>query len=286
MSQGQQYASQGQQQLQQGQQYASQHMPQTGYPQQGAIAGVQNMDDFSKNVQWTLLFFGAACCTLAAGVIATVYLCLNFFHASTWSPFNLVSSIFLVGSGILGFVLDAPAQVSQAGGANMRLMRMRHNVYIYLLFMTRFCGRGAWYFFLGSQCWLVLYDSKINRILAVILTLYIVLVGVGACVKGFLLSQKLHAARGAIRSSGQQVQSLSNAFAQMANMVGADPTMSRDEFRALIDKSMGTTQGQPYFTEDELSYVIGALSFKASSDGKVSMKEMEYWMKDGPLLLI
>merc|ERR1712232_225592 len=140
------------------------------------------------------------------------YLCINVFNASSWAPFNLVSSLFLISSGVVAIVLDIPAQIQQ-GSASPALMGLRNSVYTYLLFLTRFCGRGGWYFFLSTQVWLVLYDSKINRILAVCMTLYIALVGVAACVKGFLLSQKLHAVRMAIKQSGQP----------MAHMAGSSP---------------------------------------------------------------
>lgn len=302
---------QTQQQFQQAQQYASQQYASHGqqfqqdqqghqYGQQGyqTAAGPKSMDDFAKSMQWTFLFFGAACCTLATGIIAIVFYILHLADMGTWSPCTFISAGFLIAVGFLAMVLDLP-DVIMRGSANPRIMGYRHNIYTYMLFMTRFCGRGAWYFFLGSQCWLVLYDSKINRWLAVILTLYIVVVGIAAIVKGYMLSQRLQKVRQGIKESGKGAGSLFPKTAgqmagQMAHMVnmatsalGApSPSLSRNEFKDLCNQVTNTPQGQNYFTEDELSYVIGALSFKASHDDQVSLQEFEYWMTDGPLLLV
>jgi len=73
---------------------------------------------------------------------------------------------------------------------------------------------------------------------------------------------------------------------QMANTVGANPTMSKDEFRQLCNRVTNTPQGQNYFIEDELSLCMGAIAFRPSHDNKVSMQEMDYWLKDGPLMLV
>merc|ERR1712232_676135 len=123
----------------------------------------------------------------------------------------------------MGVALDVPEQI-MSSSMGMRLNGLRNRIYTYLMFLTRFCGRGAWYFFLGSQTWLVIYDTKINRFLAIILTLFIVGVGVAACGNGFMLSRKLHAVRLGIKQAGQPVSQLSQQFMQMANIVGATPT--------------------------------------------------------------
>merc|ERR1712032_48822 len=145
-----------------------------------------------------------------------------------------------------------------------KLVQIRDYAYKFLLFMTRFMGRGMWYLFLGTMVFQALWDSGLNWFFAVVFTLYLVCLGVGALVKGWQLSQKLESVREAIVSAGQGAE----------HYIGRGQSgSSKEQFRVLVEQ---VTNVQDLFSSDDLDYIINALSFTPYNDGQVSMEECEY----------
>lgn len=68
--------------------------------------------------------------------------------------------------------------------------------------MTRFMGRGLWYLFLATMACCALYDTGVNRWFGAICTLYLVVLGVAAMMKGAVMTFKLSRVHRSIRSQG------------------------------------------------------------------------------------
>merc|ERR1740117_689929 len=96
------------------------------------------------------------------------------------------------------FVLDAPAGIVVQVDWIERLKHIRMIIYTFMLFLTRFQGRGVWYLFLATSSWVVLYDSSISPVFGVAVTVYVFLLGAGSLAKGYRMSRKLHDVRGCI----------------------------------------------------------------------------------------
>jgi len=218
------------------------------------LAGQVNT--IGKNVTWRILFFTAAICVLVTSVIA--FLCMLF--SFVWAPFSHLSVIFLLILSIVMIVLDAPLP------QNDKLDMVRVRVYKYLLFMTRFTGRGIWYAFLGTEVWVVLWDNDLVgwlKWLAIPLGVYPVLLGIGSGLYGLMLSRKLNSVRKAIMDHPPPPQCNERGFDKSAF---SDLCMSANQTR---------------FTDDELDYVINGLSFAARNDGVVSQEEYYRWISAG-----
>merc|ERR1719506_1154342 len=106
------------------------------------------------------------------------------------APMSFLSESFLVVFGLIMMILDLPV-----GATSPRANMVRDTVYKYMLFLTRFTGRGLWYCFLGTMIWSALWDLNINWFLGFGLGLYAILVGLIAMVKGVRLSLKLDMVR-------------------------------------------------------------------------------------------
>lgn len=224
-----------------------------------AVAGIE------KALKWKFFFFAGAVIVVVATIISIIGLATKY----PWAPSTLITNIFLLCFGILMMVLDSPIPAP-----HKHLVAARDNAYKFVLFMTRFMGRGMWYLFLATMVFGVLWDTKIDYIFGGLFTTYLVILGVAALVKGWMLSHKLESVRQSIRCSGRGVDQYF-AHGQL--------NLSKAQFQAMVEQ---TTNQPTMFSPDDLDYIINALSFTPYNDGQVSRKEWEYWLLDGPMLMV
>merc|ERR1719401_2828008 len=149
---------------------------------------------------------------------------------------------------------------------------IRHSIYKYMLFLTRFTGRGMWYCFLGTMIWAALWDLNISWFLGFVLGMYVILLGIASMLYGFNLSFKLDGVRKCIYD-----QDVERPKPPHGDMKG----FAKQEF---ADVCLSVNQTK--FTEDELDYVINALSFSPENDGGVSMIEYNYWLEKGWMSIV
>lgn len=241
---------------------------QSGHAQYGLVDGGQSLG-VEKDLKWKMAFFFGACVTMVAAVIAVFYF---VFHWQ-WAPCAFSSQLFLLIFAILLMILDAPVHEG-AYKSNPHLYNVREKIYTYLLFLTRFTGRGVFYLFLSSMVFVALWDENINMFLGIVLSLLLFGLGGASTYKGFSLSIKLNQVRVALNSSRQGPE----------QFVGLHQSgLSKVQFSTVIEKVMN----QPsLFTSDDLDHVINALSFKADNDGVVSLEEFRFWLREGPMLLV
>eukprot|EP00933_Yihiella_yeosuensis_P054362 TRINITY_DN52785_c0_g1_i2.p1 TRINITY_DN52785_c0_g1~~TRINITY_DN52785_c0_g1_i2.p1 ORF type:complete len:265 (-),score=45.09 TRINITY_DN52785_c0_g1_i2:219-1013(-) len=240
-------------------------MPGTGDPMQQGLVGGQAVAGIEKTMKWKLFFFAGACITFATGVITTVFWILHFQFA----PATFMSEVFLVIFGFLMIVLDFPVP-----HPNPTLVAVRDHCYKFVLFMTRFMGRGMWYLFLSTMVFASLWDTNINWFFGASFSLYLLVLGIGALVKGYLISEKLDSVRVAIMDSRRGV----------GDYIGPNQRgLSKAQFQEMV---RNVTNEREMFTDDDLDYVMNALSFLPSSDGTVTQEEFAYWIGPGPKLLV
>lgn len=229
------------------------------------LVGGQGTSGIEKTMKWKLFFFAGAVVTS----ITSVYTILVWLSKVTWAPATFMSSVFLLFFSILMVVLDFPIPHPHKG-----LVAVRDNCYKFLLFMTRFMGRGFWYLFLATMVFSSLWDTNINWFLAGVFSAYLVVLGMAALVKGWMLSSKLQSVREAIVSSGRGAE----------HYISRGQTgLSKEQFKAMVES---VTHQPDLFTNDDIDYIINALSFTPYNDGQVSMEECEYWLRQGPMLMV
>jgi hypothetical protein len=237
----------------------------------GGLLGGQGASGIEKTLKWKLLFFGGACATLAGGTIPFFY---HLFHAfSEWAPLTFIDTLFLVTFGVLMVVLDFP--IPHPSG---HLVAIRDNAYKFVLFMTRFTGRGLWYLFLSTLVFSHLSKEGLGKpaeVIGWIVSAYLVLLGIGALVKGYMLSSRLDKVRQEIMKVGHGAE---HYVARNQN------GLSKAQFQTMVDQVLINQDTK--FTSDDLDYIINALSFTPYNDGQVSLEECEYWLRKGPMLCV
>lgn len=216
-------------------------------------------------MKWKWLFFAGAVDVFLTGIGGLIYWITQF----TWAPATFTTQVFLLIFGLLMIVLDFPIP-----HPHKQLVTIRDNCYKFMLFMTRFMGRGLWYLFLGTMVFQCLWGGGLNWFLGVVCTLYLVLLGVGALVKGWSISAKLQQVREAIVNSGRGAEHY---------IARGQTGLSKEQFKAMVEQ---VTNQHDLFTNDDLDYIINALSFTPYNDGQVSMEECEYWLRQGYMLLV
>merc|ERR1712137_1069522 len=143
--------------------------------------------ELTKEVSWRVLFFVAAVDVFAGGLIAVV---MNIIHPKAIF-FTFTSELFLLFFGCVMLIVDGGFIIPRLK-ENGRYLEAKDNIYKFLLFLTRFTGRGFWYMFLGSMIWAALWDQDENKILGFIMSLYPILLGIMAVGKGIHLSLRLN----------------------------------------------------------------------------------------------
>jgi len=216
-----------------------------------AVAGI------AKNMSWKLLFFIAACCTLGAATISILYMIFTFEFA----PFSFTTIVFMLLFGFLMVVLDFPIP-----HPSPHLAHVRAGIYKFLLFLTRFTGRGIWHLFLGTMIFATLFDLNISAFFGICMGGYVGIIGLVTLIFGIRLSQKLDVVRQELLISG-----------------GSCPPQgySMEGF-----KSMAHMVAKTDFTDDELIYVFNSLSFNPMNDGVINPEEYRMWLQPGKMEIV
>jgi len=216
---------------------------------------------------WNLVFFACAVNTFAAGFISVFMSIIN----PELAMFTFTSELFLMFFGLLMVILDAPIP-QQTLHTWKYTMNARINIFKFLLFLTRFTGRGFCYLFLGSMIWAALFDHPTCQVLGAIMSIFSCAVGLGALIFGIILSHKLDKVR-------KQVQLQPGDIMQ-----GCPPSgFSKVQFRLFCESKDSTVQ----FTDGDLDYVINGLSLNMQEmDGKVTKDEFGAWLSKGGMQLL
>lgn len=207
-----------------------------------------------RNISWKMIFFFAAVCTLISGVYCWAYL----LFSCQWIPILFLTHTFFLIFGVLMFMLDFPFQT-----ANPHLMSVRANIYKFLLFMTRFTGRGIWYTFLSTMIFTSLWGLNISGFFGVLLCVPVMGIGIVCTYIGWSLSKKLN-----------------NVKLSQTDDACPRSGLSFREFEDICQNA-GVV-----FTKTELEYVFNALSNTQDSGGMIRQSDFQAWVKGGSLMLL
>eukprot|EP00397_Hematodinium_sp_SG-2012_P040916 GEMP01044939.1.p1 GENE.GEMP01044939.1~~GEMP01044939.1.p1 ORF type:complete len:259 (+),score=35.95 GEMP01044939.1:107-883(+) len=201
---------------------------------------------------WKLFFFIAAACVIGASVV-------GFFAAvaEEVSIFDIINQIYLGIFGLLMLVIDFPLE-------HPKVVAIRLSIYKYLLFMTRFTGRGIWYLFLSCLIMGALFENGLCDFVGFVLGGYVAVVGLASTVKGILKSIKLERVR-------VRVNQRINELAALVPPGG----MTKDQFGAMATELVADSK----FTDEDLNYIVNALSFTVRSDDVISRREFAEWTR-------
>lgn len=200
---------------------------------------------------WKLLFFLGAVTVTASGFIGLIKGLTMIL-----SPFSMCNQIYLIVFGSIMLVIDSPIEA-------FALIDVKMSIFRYLLFMTRFTGRGFWYVFLATMIWGSLFNLNIEPLLGFFLGNAVGALGVISIVQGIRMSLKLEKARKAVCGNGP---------AAVMNMCPSGG-LTLPEFNDLCKNQTESTT----FDAQELSYVAAALSYQVRADATISQQEFQAW---------
>jgi hypothetical protein len=216
-----------------------------GIPAGGGAAAMHA--SLTKDISWKILFALLAVDIFAGGALAVFF---KIMHPQI-APFTFTSELFLLFFGSLMLVLDIPVTIQ-----NNLYLQVKDNIYKFMLFLTRFTGRGIWYMYLGTMVWAALWDQDESKILGFVMALFPIIAGGIAIGKGVRLSLSLEK----VRKKVLEEQYIVN-----------HPLSMEDFSRMCSDRGV-------IFDPQDLQYVVNGLSLTAKNDGQVDVKEMQAWL--------
>lgn len=220
-----------------------------------------------KYMKWNFAFFIGAAIVFGVAICTAIFWVVNF----TFAPATFFSEMFLFVFGTIMLVLDVPMPHIQK---HPHVTAARVQIYKFALFMTRFMGRGLWYMFLATMVFGSLWDTGINMFFGGVCTLYLLGLGSVALGKGFLMTMKLNKIREHIMASGYTAE----------RFISRGQTgLTGQQFKRMVEEASGD---RDMFKDDEVDYILNALSFQPSNDGQVTLEELQYWLQPGPPLMV
>lgn len=235
-----------------------------GYQDAESLTGRPDpMLAIERQFRWKMLFFGCACTSFVCGFITMLSYILTFEMFT--APASFVTTSCLTGFGFMMLVLDAPVPHTKPW-----LLGIRDGAYKFVLFLTRFTGRGIFYVWLGTLVWVTMYDEGTGYcqyFIGILGSTYLVVVGALACWKGYILTKQLSKIKENINEYGR------------AGFPKGMSSMSKDQFHELVNESVNTPRGgKPIFTEHDLDYAINAIASHAYHGNTISAEEYERWV--------
>eukprot|EP00392_Amoebophrya_sp_AT5.2_P002982 g2987.t1 len=181
-----------------------------------------------------------------------------------WKFLFFIGAAYLLLFGVVMLIIDAPMDTHG-------LSELRFAIFRYLLFMTRFVGRGVWYLFLATMIWASLYNLGLDPVLGFVLTGIVGALGIISIYFGMTKSLRLEKMRKALCALGPA------AVLDLCPARG----LTLPEFNDLAKKHVSGMS----FSAEELGYIAAALSFKVRSDDMISMEEFRAWTQGSMTIL-
>lgn len=229
---------------------------------------------------WKYWFFSAGFCVFAGGVTASVALFLAGKFAL--KPFDFLNELYMVVFGLVMLILDSPVHTLPCAGLHLLVQEFREAMFKYCLFLTRFTGRGLWYFYLGCLTFATLWEHRLNvkysKWLAVVLGSYIGIVGFVSTVAGMIKSRKLERVRYKLYEL-KVAGTMERVYKRHARQ---DPAqgMNKMEFNGMANESAGVN-----FDSDDRNYVFDAITTPPHNDA-LTLEDLDEWCREGGMTLL
>lgn len=237
-----------------------------GQGQQGAGGFAGKVSSMKKGINVVnTLWFVAGCCVCFGGIFGACDLLFTSI-----SPIEFLQEVYLIFFGGIMFLLDAPLAFAV-------ISRIRQNIRKYASFITRLVGRGIFYMFLGCMTFASLWDAEISYFLAIVLGLFVVVVGAVSLALGIRMTQRLQTVKVAARERQQEIQALIQQHGVQKRGAG----LAKPEFNNFVQ---ALRPGIPPFNNEELDHVFNALC--ESDIETVTKEDLSMWMTEEFWLLV
>jgi len=224
-----------------------------------AQSGAKDANGKKFNASWKVIFFGCGCTVVFGALLGLWELLMDIIV----SPFDIIVLSYLLTFGLIMLVLDSPVP-------HPKLEIFKLVIYKYLLFLTRFIGRGVTYIFLGCMLCGSLWDNGTAPFIGFIIFGALFVIGCASIYFGYKTTKKLESVRKALLNRTGPTTSLCPPGG-----------LKTDKFADMAIRVQGI-----HFSEEELGYIANALSLTVHSDDIISQREFENWLKDPTTVLL
>lgn len=179
------------------------------------------------------MWFAAACCVMAGGIIGFVCMLLSSFKIV-----DCLDEVYLVLFGLVVAILDFPMNPAI-------IQEPRTLINKYAMFLGRLMGKGLFLNFLGTMTLASLWNNSISYILAIVLGLFVIAAGLFTLIYGYAKTRQLERVRFALHDKVRQGAKLNDIYNQyahdhpLAGMTKAEfGTLARNEAHIELERDM------------------------------------------------
>jgi len=216
-----------------------------------------------------LIWFAAACCVMLGSFVSF----LSELFSLEWVDALEMGYLFIFG--LLLAVLDTPLFNQVA-----IVSELRTGIGKYIAVLQRVTGKGAAYIFLGCALWSSMFanlgESGFLLFLAVIIGLFVVVIGVFSMAIAILKSRNLNLVRLELR---KEATALSQTYAMHAKM---NPTagVTQEEFKKMTSYARGVS-----FEQSDIKLIFNALSSNPRRD-VITLEDLTAWVNGNMMVFI
>lgn len=215
-----------------------------------------------------LIWFAAACSVMIGALI-------SFF--SELFSFEWVDALEMGYLFIFGFllaVMDTPLFNQVA-----IVSELRTAIGKYIAILQRVTGKGAAYIFLGCALWSSMFanvEGGFLLFLAVLIGLFVVIIGAFSLVIAILKSRNLDLVRKELMKDPQSLKQVYDMHAKMQPTVG----LTQEEFKKMTPFARGVS-----FEQGDIKLIFNALASNPRRD-VISLDDLQQWVNGGCMVFI
>lgn len=241
---------------------AAQGMPYS--PNPGGAPGYTKM---SSTNPMNLIWFAAACFVMIGSMLSMV----SEIFSLEWVDALEMGYLFIFG--LLLAVLDTPLFNQVAIVSELRLAIGK-----YIAVLQRVTGKGCTYIFLGCALWSSMFaniEGGFLLFLAVIICLFVVIIGVFSVAIAVLKSRNLDLVRRELRKEPSSLKQMYDMHAKMNPTSG----ITQEEFKKMTPYARGVS-----FEQGDIKLIFNALSTHPRRE-MISLDDLTAWVNGGMVFI-
>jgi len=215
-----------------------------------------------------LIWFAAACSVMIGSLIS----CVALLFYLEWVDALEMAYLFMFG--MLLAILDTPL-FNQTHGVS----ELRTAIGKYIAVLQRVTGKGAAYIFLGCALWSSMFanfEGGVMLFLAVLIGLFVVLIGGFSLAIAILKSRNLNLVRMELRKEPMSLKQMYDMHAKMNPMAG----ITQEEFKKMTPYARGVS-----FEAPDIKLIFNALSSNPRRD-VISLDDLTEWVNGNHMVFI
>lgn len=241
-----------------------------GYNPGSAAGPAPTLTRMNSTSCMNLIWFAAACSAMVGALISFI----SELFSLEWVDALEMAYLFILGFFLA--VIDTPLF-----GNFSIVSDLRTAIGKYIAILNRVTGKGATYIFLGCALWSSMFanlEGGFFLFLAVLIGLFVVVVGIFSMAIAILKSRNLNLVRIELRKDNPQ-QSLKQMYDMHAKM---NPTagITQEEFKKMTPYARGVS-----FEQGDIKLIFNALSSHPRRD-YISLEDLQAWVNGSMMVLI